>query len=303
MVMLMGSTGYIGRQFLYELEKQGKEIYTLSRTDVDYYKFDLLKNILDTYKPDFLINCAGYTGKPNVDACELHKDEADRANVNLPRIIAKACEITNTPWGHVSSGCIYTGDNGGKGFTEEDAPNFSFDHGNCSYYSGTKVLGEEAIKEVGGDYYIWRLRIPFDQYDSPRNYLSKIINYDTLLNADNSISHRADFAKYCISLWSKKCDYGIYNVTNTDAITTEQVTKEINKILKLNKNFEFFRDEEQMYEFAAKTPRSNCTLDNSKLRNTGIRVRKALTAIRSALKSWEPEETNADSSIDKSFWK
>ena len=71
--------------------------------------------------------------------------------------------------------------------------NFSFDYPPCSYYSGTKVLGEAAIKEVGGNYYIWRLRIPFDEYDSPRNYLTKLIRYDKLLDAENSVSHLGDF--------------------------------------------------------------------------------------------------------------
>ena len=35
----------------------------------------------------------------------------------------QACEAANVPWGHVSSGCIYTGSRpDGSGFTEEDAP-------------------------------------------------------------------------------------------------------------------------------------------------------------------------------------
>lgn len=304
MIMVIGGTGYVGQQFIRELSKKNLEIVNVSRQDVDYYNFKGLLDIIKTYKPEFLINCAGYTGKPNVDACELFKEDVDRGNVWLPRLIAKVCALTGTPWGHVSSGCIYTGDNGGKGFTEEDEPNFSFDHGNCSYYSGTKVLGEEAIKEVGENYYIWRLRIPFDQNDSPRNYLSKMINYKTLLNATNSISHLNDFVKYCLRLWTKKCEYGIYNVVNTDPITTEQVTQKINSILKLKKKFDFFENEEQMYSFAAKAPRSNCVLDNSKLRETGIRVRSSIKAVEHSLKNWTWEESkNEDSGIDKSFWK
>ena len=302
MVTVIGGTGYIGQQFIEELKKKNVETYNLSRKDGDYYDFVYLRGILEAYRPDFVINCAGYTGKPNVDACELHKDEADKGNVSLPRVIAKACEITGTPWGHVSSGCIYTGDNDGKGFSEEDDPNFSFDYGNCSYYSGTKVWGEEAIREVGGDYYIWRLRIPFDQYDSPRNYLSKMIKYDRLLEATNSVSHKSDFAKYCLRLWNKKCEYGIYNVVNTNPVTTKQVTEKINKILKLDKDFEFFENEKQMYQMAAKTPRSNCVLNNDKLRETGIRVRSSEKAIEHALKNWK-EEKNENSSIDESFWK
>ena len=60
-------------------------------------------------KPEFLINAAGYTGKPNVDACELHKTECLFGNAVFPGLVAQACNEAGVPWGHVSSGCIYTG--------------------------------------------------------------------------------------------------------------------------------------------------------------------------------------------------
>ena len=88
----------------------------------------------------------GIRAKPNVDACEMHKAECLAGNAVLPGTIAQACEAANVPWGHVSSGCIYTGSRpDGSGFTEEDAPNFSFRQNNCSFYSGTKALGEEVL--------------------------------------------------------------------------------------------------------------------------------------------------------------
>ena len=86
------------------------------------------------------------------------------------------------------------------GFTETDAPNFSFRRPPCSFYSGTKALGEEAIAGVGQSY-IWRLRIPFDEFDSPRNYLSKVQRYPKVYDNVNSISHRADFVRACLDLW------------------------------------------------------------------------------------------------------
>jgi hypothetical protein len=51
------------------------------------------------------------------------------------------------------------------GFTETDTPNFSFRDQPCSFYSGTKALGEEAMAGIGQSY-IWRLRIPFDEFDN-----------------------------------------------------------------------------------------------------------------------------------------
>ena len=80
------------------------------------------------------------------------------------------------------------------GFTETDAPNFTFRDPPCSFYSGTKALGEEAIAGVGQSY-IWRLRIPFDEFDNARNYLSKVQRYAKVYDNVNSISHRGDFVR------------------------------------------------------------------------------------------------------------
>ena len=106
----------------------------------------------------------------------------------VPGVIRQACEHCDLPWGHVSSGCIYTGARAdGRGFTEEDMPNFCFRTNNCSFYSGCKALGEECL--AGSEKtYSWRLRIPFNEVDSSRNYLSKLMLYDRLLQATNSIS-------------------------------------------------------------------------------------------------------------------
>jgi putative intracellular protease/amidase len=69
----------------------------------------LLAAALREGRASFVINAAGYTGKPNVDACELHKTDCLQGNAVLPGLIAQACEQAGVPWGHVSSGCIFTG--------------------------------------------------------------------------------------------------------------------------------------------------------------------------------------------------
>src|SRR5207248_2543609 len=93
------------------------------------------------------------------------------------------------------------------GFSEADRPNFSFRDGPCSFYSGSKALGEEAVDGVGRNY-IWRLRIPFDELDNPRNYLSKVQRYAKVYDNVNSISHRADFVRACLDLWQTGAPFG-----------------------------------------------------------------------------------------------
>lgn len=289
MILLLGASGYVGQAFQDLFRERGIPFHAVSRSETDGYAADRLESLIREKDATFLINAAGYTGKPNVDACEIHKAECLEGNAVLPGTIRTVCEAANLPWGHVSSGCIYAGRReDGRGFLEDDAPNFSFRTNHCSFYSGTKALGEEVLQGARQNY-IWRLRIPFDHRDNPRNYLSKLLNYKTLLEAENSISHLGEFVAACYACWEKRLPFGIYNLTNTGAITTRQVVELIKTHLKPEKEFEFFTSEEEFMKIAAKTPRSNCVMDTAKSEAAGIAMRPAVEALADALKNWQSQ--------------
>ncbi|HUS09186.1 MAG TPA: sugar nucleotide-binding protein [Pyrinomonadaceae bacterium] len=312
MILLLGSTGYVGQAFAHELQRRGQEFSAPTRKELDYTCFDAFLKLLRGRRPHFVVNAAGYTGKPNVDACETARADTLQGNTLVPQMLAHACALENIPWGHVSSGCIFSGakvTEGGatriekdltvpaihdlflkspemfSGFSESDVPNFSFRAPPCSFYSGTKALGEEAIEGVGQSY-IWRLRIPFDQFNNQRNYLSKIQNYAKVYENINSLSHRGDFVRACLDLWEKRAPFGIYNVTNPGAVSTIEVIELVRRILKPNRAFEFWRSDEEFYRFAAKAPRSNCIIDVSKILATGVQLRPVRDALEDSLKKW-----------------
>ena len=149
-------------------------------------------------------------------------------------------------------------------------------------------MGEEAIGGVGQNY-SWRLRIPFDEFDGPRNYLSKVQRYPKVYDNLNSVSHRGEFARACVDLWKRRAPFGIYNITNPGFVTTRRVVELVEKFLRPNRPFEFFGSDEEFYRLAAKTPRSNCVLDVSKLLATGVRIRPVEEAIEASLRAWKPE--------------
>jgi len=286
MIYLLGGTGYVGQAYQALFRLKGMPYRNLRRSDLDYSDKETLRCALLEDRPEFLINAAGYTGKPNVDACELHKAECLEGNAVLPGTIALACEEAGVPWGHVSSGCIYSGDGpGGNGFTELDPPNFTFRTNNCSFYSGSKALGEEVLAGHPS-LFVWRLRIPFDSVDNPRNYLSKLMRYQRLLEATNSISQLDEFVAATLACWTGRVPFGTYNVTNPGKVTTHEVVELIRRSGVCDKAFEFFPSEAEFMKAAAKTPRSNCVLDSSKLASVGMRLTDVHQAVACALKAW-----------------
>jgi dTDP-4-dehydrorhamnose reductase len=247
-----------------------------------------------------------------VDACETARAETLAGNTLFPQTVAHACLVAGVPWGHVSSGCIYSGAKlcvdgqlrvekdlmlpelrafltkeraAVRGYTELDPPNFSFRAPPCSFYSGAKALGEEAIAGVGQSY-VWRLRIPFDELDHSRNYLTKIQRYARVYDNANSLSHRGDFTRACLDLWERHAPFGVYNVTNPGFVTARQVIERIREVLRPDRSFTFWENDEEFYRLGAKTPRSNCVLDVSKLLGAGVRLRPVEEAVEDALRRW-----------------
>jgi dTDP-4-dehydrorhamnose reductase len=282
---ILGSTGYVGGALKKYCVANQVPYVVFGRSEST--NAESLRKAIDTSGADHLINCAGFTGKPNVDACEIHKMECLEGNGVLPGIIRLGCEMAGIPWGHVSSGCIYTGRRAdGSGFTEKDPPNFSFRQNNCSFYSGCKALGEELLDRAE-NCYVWRLRIPFENTANPRNYLQKVISYSKLLDAENSLSNLHEFVTACVDSFRLRIPFGIYNLTNPGSVTTRQVVEMIHRKGVSSKAFEFFKDEAEFMKQAAKTPRSNCVLDSSKAISVGLRLRPVEESLDDSLARWQ----------------
>lgn len=315
MITLLGASGYVGQAIRRAMERRSIPGLFLARGEVDYTSEAELRGFLRRERPSFLINAAGYTGKPNVDACETRWAETLAGNVLFPLKLAMVCADLGIPVGQVSSGCIYSGclvERDGaweaekdvnlpevrrlaleapqrlRGFDESMSPNFSFRDGPCSFYSGSKALGEEAIAGIG-EQYVWRLRIPFDHRDGSRNYLSKLMRYDRVYDALNSLSHLDDFAEACLEGIELRIPFGTYNVVNPGFVSAREVVERIRLRLKPSRDFRFWADDAEFYREGATARRSNCVLDAGKLLRAGVRLRPVGEALDDALARWQHE--------------
>lgn len=281
-VALLGVSGYIGSQFAKELNERSVSWFAVPRNI--YTDAVLFRRLLGVRKPAVVINCAAYIPPKGVDFCEDDKSKTIEANLLLPAMLANVCADTDTVLLHLSSGCYYNGDNGGKGWSEKDVPQLSFNT-KCGVYVGSKQLAEEMVSRHKKSY-ICRIRLPFDRFDHPRNLISKLMGFVVVCDETQSLSHRGDAVKACLDLWQLKSTFGTYNCTNPGAVNYRELCHKINTVLKRDGSRMRFIETWQFDQTLARTPKSRCVLDCSKLLETGAKMRPVDEAIDESLENW-----------------
>lgn len=239
MILILGN-GYIGQAFAQYLQSPWTLI---SRRECDYT--DAKQARLMMSRGDVVINCAGFTGRPNIDECEVKRRETVLANIALPAMLSRAAEECGRVLVHISSGCIYEGDNGGAGWREEDEPT---PH---SFYSKSKVMGEYPVNG-----YVMRIRMPFGRAPHPRSFITKIRGYRDLISAQNSMTYIEDMVR-CVEALITKAPRGIYHVTNSGSASHRDIVEAFD-IADWQPNFI------ALSELQTAAPRSNCILNNEK---------------------------------------
>ena len=252
-IAILGS-GFIGnytKDYLSEMHA----VYLLNQTDDFYHISGKLREFIKTHKIDVVVNTCGYTGYPNVDACEDNKASCTYYNITIPLIIEEECKAVNAKFINVSSGCIYTGYD--KDYTEEDIPNFGIHNPDSSFYSKTKHLSEMFLDTDFTN--IIRIRMPITSKMDHKNLLSKLKKYDNIIDFKNS---KTDVIKLCqfVEVVAENFKAGIYNAVHSNTLSTKEVTKIMTECGVYNGNWKFIPYE----DLPIKANRSNCILDNSK---------------------------------------
>ena len=191
---------------------------------------------------------------------------------------------------HLGSGCMYQGDNNGKGWSEEDEPNFY----GPQFYAITKIDAERTLRHLPG--LIIRLRMPID--DRPvveyrdgkkwaRDFISKVAGYKRVIDVQNSMTTVPHMIKAIGALIEKRAN-GIYNFTNAGTMSAADLMGMYREIVAPEHKFEVFSLEELDKITLGK--RSNCILDSSKLerelRGTGAEMPEIHIAAEECLRRY-----------------
>lgn len=276
-ILVFGSKGWLGQEFL--------KIYPSAvAASADIADQAAVSAAFDAHEPDIVINTAGKTGRPNVDWCEDHKLETVRSNVTGPLVLLEECMKRDVYMVHLSSGCIYEGDNGGGGFAETDPPNFA-----GSYYARTKIWSDQILKEF--PVLVLRLRMPFDHSLNDRSLITKIMRYPRVLDVENSITYLPDFLQAAQTLIEKR-KTGVYNAVNPGAISPYRIMELYREIVDPAHSME--RLTLDHLSEVVRAGRSNCILDVRKIANEGIVMRPVEEAVRIALGEIASISQNSD---------
>lgn len=232
---LIVGRGWVGQKLEKELKNRKHNVILCSHTNYDLY--------IDQIKYDFVINCAGYIGFPNVDACEKNKLETLRGNAIFPIILYERCKELKLRLAHFSSGCIYEG----KIDDIYAEPNFF-----GSTYSISKGISDSYLKSRC---LLFRIRMPFDDTNHPKNLLTKLRFYakngKIIEGGENSITN-IDEAIIVASNLIESEKYGPFNLVNKGSVTTKDI------ISLIDINTDWYEKEE--FEKISLAKRSNCTI-------------------------------------------
>jgi len=277
-ILILGK-GYIGTA-LSNCLNSCYEIVHVNKQELDYTNRQCLYNYITKTDIKLVINTCGYTGRPNVDACEADKHNTWYYNVTVPVNIQKVCKDTVTPMIHISSGCIYDGYE--KDYTEEDEPNFGLSSPDSSWYSKTKHACELMMRNL--PVYTFRIRMPFCSTWSERNIITKLLKYDNIIDEKNSLTNVEDLCGYILYFLSDLLDgtmqhkYGIYNVVNPQPVLTSEIIELMKQYGLVNNNWKNINLDTLYKSTVAK--RSNCVLSDFKITNINLKLPETKTSLK-----------------------
>lgn len=162
-ILLLGKDGQVGWELQRALAPLG-ELTALNRSECDLRDLSKLATIIESLRPDLIVNAAGYT---NVDAAETDQKAAFEINAGLPKFLATFSNVLEIPLVHFSSDYVFDGAKGSP-YIETDKIN------PLSIYGKSKAAGEENIRSIANKYLIIRTSWVYGQHGE--NFPKKIVS-------------------------------------------------------------------------------------------------------------------------------
>jgi dTDP-4-dehydrorhamnose reductase len=261
-IVVFGASGQLGQCFKNIAEKEGlSSIYFPSEAEANILDFDALKNVFETYKPAYSINCAAYTA---VDKAEDDQKIALKVNKTGVENLARLCAENGSTLIHVSTDFVFKGDRSTPRVEDDVAEP-------VNVYGQTKLEGEQVVEELLKKYFILRTGWLYSEYGN--NFVKTMLKLGAERDELKVIADQAGTPTYAIDLAtciiniikSESTAYGIYHYSNEGIASWYDFAKAIFEISGATVKVLPVKTSE--YVTKAKRP-AYSVMDKSKIKNT-----------------------------------
>jgi len=289
-ILIYGGNGWIGNQFISLFNKLNiKYINGNSRVDNEIE----LINEIEKEQPTHILCLIGRThGKigdkeyTTIDYLEQKGKlvENIRDNLYSPLILAIISERKKIHLTYLGTGCIFEYDNEHlNGFNEESKPNFF-----GSSYSVVKGYTDRLMHLYKNNVLNLRIRMPINEENNKRNFITKITNYKKICSISNSMTVLPELIPIAIDMMKNKLT-GTINLTNPGTISHNEILELYKNIVDPAFKWENFTIEEQNEILSA--GRSNNYLDTTKLEKLYPKVKNIKESVKEILYKYpKPKE-------------
>ncbi|MBI4689728.1 MAG: dTDP-4-dehydrorhamnose reductase [Nitrospirae bacterium] len=164
--LISGKNGQLAQAFIRRFREKSIDFAAPDESQFDITDLDKVTEIVDSYKPDVIINCAAYN---LVDRAEQENDKAFNINASGPKHLAYAAQRYNAFFVHFGSDYVFDGLKENGLYKEDDVVN------PLNAYGKSKLLGERLIQEEVNRYLILRLSWVFGE--GRQNFIYKLIEW------------------------------------------------------------------------------------------------------------------------------
>ena len=284
-VLLYGKNGWIGEKVYKLLIEKGHNVI-IGNTRAE--NRESLEEEIKLIEPTNIISTIGRThGKignkeyTTIDYLEQPGKIKENVRDNLfsPVMIALISQKYNIHYTYLGTGCIFTYDSEHpfaeelNGFTSDSKPNFF-----GSSYSIVKGYTDMLMKAFDNVLNV-RIRMPITDEIHPRNFITKITQYQKICSIHNSMSVLPELLPVMIDMCEKGAT-GTINLTNPGLISHNEILEMYREIVDAKFTWENFDIDEQRK--ILESERSNKFLDTSRLESM-YKVKHIKDAVRDVL--------------------
>lgn len=266
--LITGAKGQVGHCLTQQLTGKA-EILAVDRDELDITDQSAVKKIVETFKPDVIINAAAHTA---VDRAESEVELSEAINVKGPQYLAEAANEIGAVILHISTDYVFEGSGSGE-YKEDDQTNPQ------GVYGRTKLEGEIAVQQANPRSIILRTAWVFGEHG--HNFVKTMLRLakdrDSLGIVGDQFggpTYAGDIAKTLIEianqiLAGKENAFGVYHFTGKPYVSWYEfanaifVEAELQKLLEKQPHLKAITTAE--YPTPAKRP-ANSRLDLTKIK-------------------------------------